>query len=146
MADYIVTSGELTSVANAIREKNGTNSSLSWPNGFVSGIGSGGGGTSDLTTAAVTIILTENTIENFISMGAITIGENAGAIFPDTELVEAQVYNIVLYKGLYELFTNTDTFVSVTGNATYEIDEESGDVKISVTGDCTITINTSRLG
>ena len=44
MADYIVTSGELTSVANAIREKNGTSSSLSWPNGFVSGIGSGGGG------------------------------------------------------------------------------------------------------
>ena len=44
MADYIVTSGELTSVANAIREKNGTNSSLSWPNEFVSGISSGGGG------------------------------------------------------------------------------------------------------
>lgn len=44
MADYIVTSGELTAVANAIREKNGTSSSLSWPNGFVSGISSGGGG------------------------------------------------------------------------------------------------------
>lgn len=44
MADYIVTSGELTTVANAIREKNGTSSNLSWPNGFVSGISSGSGG------------------------------------------------------------------------------------------------------
>lgn len=61
MADYIVTSEELTSVANAIREKNGTSSSLSWPNGFVSGIGSGGGGggSSDFSTAEVTFICTD---------------------------------------------------------------------------------------
>ena len=50
MADYIVTSGELTTVANAIREKNGTSSNLSWPNGFVSGISSGGGGSSDFVS------------------------------------------------------------------------------------------------
>ena len=43
MADYIVTSGELTTVADAIREKNGTSGSLSWPNGFVEGISSGSG-------------------------------------------------------------------------------------------------------
>ena len=56
MADYIVTSGELTTVANAIREKNGTSSSLSWPDGFVSGINSGsGGGSSDFSTATVTV-------------------------------------------------------------------------------------------
>lgn len=46
MSDYIVKDTELTSVANAIRTKGGTNSQLVFPNGFVSAIGniSGGGG------------------------------------------------------------------------------------------------------
>ena len=46
MSDYIVKDTELTSVANAIRIKGGTNSQLVFPNGFVSAIGniSGGGG------------------------------------------------------------------------------------------------------
>lgn len=47
MANYITTDTELTSVANAIRTKGGTSSSLTYPNGFVSAIEnipSGGGG------------------------------------------------------------------------------------------------------
>lgn len=46
MSDYIVKDTELTSVANAIRIKGGTNSQLVFPGGFVSAIGniSGGGG------------------------------------------------------------------------------------------------------
>lgn len=38
MADYLVTDTELTSIANAIRAKSEINSSLSFPNGFVSAI------------------------------------------------------------------------------------------------------------
>lgn len=39
MADYLVTDTELTNIANAIRTKGGTNSSLSFPTGFVNAIG-----------------------------------------------------------------------------------------------------------
>jgi hypothetical protein len=46
MTDYLVTDTELTSVANAIRTRGGTQAQLEWPNGFVSAIAaipSGGG-------------------------------------------------------------------------------------------------------
>lgn len=47
MANYLTTDTELTSVANAIRTKGGTNALLTWPNGFVDAISniSTGGGT-----------------------------------------------------------------------------------------------------
>lgn len=38
MAEYIVTDSELTSIADAIREKDGTSESLTFPNGFVNAI------------------------------------------------------------------------------------------------------------
>lgn len=46
MADYLVTDTELTSIANAIRTKGGTQAQLSFPTDFVSAINaiSGGGG------------------------------------------------------------------------------------------------------
>ena len=52
MANYLTTDTELTSIANAIRTKGGTSSSLTYPTGFVSAIdaiptGGGGGGSVD---------------------------------------------------------------------------------------------------
>lgn len=47
MADYKVTDTELTSIANAIRTKGGTQAQLEWPSGFISAIQAiptGGGG------------------------------------------------------------------------------------------------------
>ena len=38
MADYLTTTTELTSVANAIRNKGGTSAPLSYPTGFVSAV------------------------------------------------------------------------------------------------------------
>ena len=40
MANYTVTDAQLSSIANAIREKGGTSASLAFPSGFVSAIGS----------------------------------------------------------------------------------------------------------
>ena len=51
MADYKVTDTELTSIANAIRTKGGTQSQLEFPTGFVSAvqaIPSGGGGSTNI--------------------------------------------------------------------------------------------------
>lgn len=39
MADYLTTDTELTSVADAIREKGGTSEALTWPTGYVDAIG-----------------------------------------------------------------------------------------------------------
>lgn len=46
---YTATGSQLTAIADAIREKGGTNASLSFPSGFVSAIGeiSGGGGSAN---------------------------------------------------------------------------------------------------
>jgi hypothetical protein len=44
MTDYIATDTELTSVANAIRTKGGTNAQLEWPTEFVSAINAISGG------------------------------------------------------------------------------------------------------
>lgn len=57
MADYLVTDTELTSVANAIRNKGGTSASLSFPTEFVSAINAiptGGGGASNIVTGTFT--------------------------------------------------------------------------------------------
>ena len=54
MANYLTTDTEITSVANAIRTKGGTNASLTWPNGFVnaiSNISTGGGTVENAATA-----------------------------------------------------------------------------------------------
>lgn len=138
MADYIVTSGELTTVANAIRAKNGTSSNLSWPDGFVSGIssGSGGGGSSDFSIANVTVV-NGGTSPNATEIEFIGINPNndeLGMIF----ISNGGVYECVLYKNKCLINTNTDTFVSCAGNASYEIDDI--DVYITITGDCTITL------
>ena len=55
MSDYIVTDTELTSIADAIRTKGGTQADLVFPTGFVTAIGniSGGGGT-DTSDATLT--------------------------------------------------------------------------------------------
>lgn len=106
----------------------------------------GGGGSSDLSIAKVTVILTENSTSDFYGPSVVRVGANPGSI-GELELgTEEGEFNIVLYKGLYSTSTNTDTFVSVSGNATYEVDEEYGDVEISITGDCTITLNKKQMG
>ncbi len=153
MADYIVTSGELTSVANAIREKNGTSSSLSWPNGFVSGIGSGGGGSSDFSTANVTI---NATIENsggglkVYSVELINIGFNPflskntmkHVIVLSNGLNTAEV---VLYQGeqiLVDPSNNTNKLyiTSVSGNIEEELDMGEPTGSYFIKGDCTINV------
>ena len=136
MADYIVTSGELTTVANAIREKNGTSSNLSWPNGFVSGIssGSGGGGSSDFSTAEVTVVCNFDPL--MLPLPVIFEADleyPAGLsitlpLFPDT-------YTVPLYKGRLEVSGDSNWTVNCTGNIEYS------DNVFIITGDCTITIS-----
>lgn len=71
MADYLVTDTELTSIANAIRERGGTNASLEFPNGYVSAI-------QNLPTGAIAVEETTDanggTVKNII--GGINISND----------------------------------------------------------------------
>lgn len=98
MADYIVTSGELTTVANAIREKNGTSSSLSWPNGFVSGISSGGGGESDLNNP----IQLELAIDGNHLVTALTAGDIYALCQTGTPYFTVTAEQVATYHNLYK--------------------------------------------
>ena len=144
MADYIVTSGELTTVANAIRAKNGTSSSLSWPDGFVSGIGSGsgGGGESDFSTAEVTVnsstsLMYKLELSNYYDY------ENTGIMSPSIasgDIDGSIILNTILYKGqamciFVPISANTPN-ISVSGNI-----QDLGQQTYIITGDCTITIS-----
>lgn len=68
MADYLTTDTELTSVADAIREKGGTSAALVWPTGYVDAIGaieSGGG-------SAGPILNPLNGAEMYVENGSLT--------------------------------------------------------------------------
>lgn len=135
MADYIVTSGELTSVANAIREKNGTSSSLSWPNGFVSGIGSGGGGSSDFSTAEVTVVgETQSVIDWALRNSYFPYVANDELLI--TSNVKMGTYSAVLYKNSLTLIPYFPP--TVEGDAS--VVKEGKDVYVVITGNCTITV------
>ena len=136
MADYIVKDTELTSVANAIRTAGGTNSLLSFPNGFVSAVNniSGGGGSSDFSTAQVTII---NNAQSDFVLYFPNIFDNRVHGYLDSSDIDGSPVEAVLYKGACHItYTSDDTLnISVTGNATISRRE------VIVTGDCTITIS-----
>jgi hypothetical protein len=131
MADYIVKDTELTSVANAIRTAGGTNSLLSFPNGFVSAVGNiSGGGSSDFSTATLTVV--GGSISATIPFIQ-TLGDSQ-YIRGDNYTFETGTYDIVLYKNTAILMTEKP----VTGNA-----EPSGQEGIwLVSGDITIQGNT----
>lgn len=143
MSDYIVKDTELTSVANAIRIKGGTNSQLVFPNGFVSAIGniSGGGGSSDFSTAEVTIT---NNSGNEIKFSAPFYIAQYKAIqsFMWTNTEEPTINSTIIvplggmvFVGAEGLAQFTPQNTATTGNATVENGE------LIITGDCTITIS-----
>ena len=139
MADYIVTSGELTTVANAIRAKNGTSSNLSWPDGFVSGISSGsggGGGSSDFSTAEVAIVNNDEVTRDFY----LPIIDNINEPHASFGTIQVQQGNTNVTAILYENLCGCSILgggtVTVTGNATV-----IRPTMVAISGDCTITIS-----
>lgn len=153
MSDYIVKDTELTSVANAIRIKGGTNSQLVFPNGFVSAIGniSGGGGSSDFSTAEVTIVNSANinlaVIIPVLFEAAPPFNPNAQVIgFANIMANETIVFNVPLYKGHCVIVKGTSgdrmqgdtvatSFTVTSGSATSSLDG------VDITGDCSITVS-----
>lgn len=134
MADYIVKDTELTSVANAIRTAGGTNSLLNFPNGFVSAVNNiSGGGSSDFSTAEVT--LTISTLGLTLDMANIV--EQEGEEFSVFNAQESGVYKVILYKG--SAIAHSSYITATSGS----IASMGGNLYL-ITGDCTITISSNK--
>ncbi len=141
MADYIVKDTELTSVASAIRTAGGTNSLLSFPNGFISAVGNISGGSSDFSTATVTVSMSAGTFTlPVVVSGTSDISDEmpfSGCISYPISTGNGGTYTIALYKGsavgLFISDTNSCK-IEVTGNIVYQAGA------FLITGDGTITV------
>jgi len=98
----------------------------------------GGGGSSDFSTAEVTVVNQKNSDISFI-MPVIMEAEDdypATVLSTTTMLAHSTVHNVApLYKGEADATTDPGNTIAITGNATNE-----GEY-IFITGDCTITIS-----
>lgn len=137
MADYIVKDTELISVANAIRTAGGTSGLLTFPNGFANAINNISGGSSDFSTATVTIISNHPVSVEY--QGAIIFADmtdSVGYVDPNTSVA----FQVILYKGtaFAGLLSSGGADITVTGT-TGAVENDGTDLEI--TGDCTITIS-----
>ena len=137
---YIVTEEELTDVADAIRNQLESSEGLTFPNGFITGIGniSGGGGSSDFTTATVTI---NNESGYRVDMSIPTMNEDGflhTVLMIPSPMSTPVSAEVLLYKGKlaldYEAFDGAAE--SLEGNFYADDDIHS----YVITGDCYITL------
>lgn len=142
MSDYIVKDTELTSVANAIRTKGGTNLPLVFPNGFVTAVNNISGGGGDLSIANVTV---EDPDEYGVMVrGAYAMPANPIIEYGRTDVLEFSTHfgtkQVIMYKGVALVtFGLEGQSLEIEGDAEQLTDISIGLVK--VTGDCTITIS-----
>ena len=143
MSNYIVTDSELTSVANAIRTKGGTNGSLVFPGGFTSAITaiSGGGGSSDFTTAEVTVVgdMVSSTFAEIASLDNILENPPVDITIMEADTWFVGTYIVPLYKGTAFGALDIIRFgqtIQTSGDI-----ESIGENLYLITGDCTITIS-----
>ena len=102
---------------------------------------SGGGGSSDFSTATMTVVMNGTTsLVSILVPCAMTIEEDDFAsAFYDTEVLRDESPNIttcILYKGMAVAHFNCDpSKISATGSVEFE------GTDAFITGDCTITIS-----
>ena len=169
MSNYLVSDTELTSIANAIRTQNGSNSSLIFPNGFVSAINQlGSGGSGSIPSATITFNIVE-TSDGAIDDSAIvtayveflypkadvpgivedeyngTYAIQADWIFEDCKITIPLFYDEAIWYHTIEFNSDDDylgycnSVVSMSGDIETATDEY-GDTYYKITGDCTVTI------
>ena len=94
-----------------------------------------GGGGGDFTTAQVTIVMgSQNTEGGSVPMVAINQSDEISYVSMDA--TNPGTFQAVLYKGKQVLDNGLQSIESVSGNITYDDEDEI----YIITGDCTITI------
>ena len=104
--------------------------------------GSGGGGSSDFSTAEVTIV--NNCAEGSSILYCCIAMESPIHIIPAQSTTEisvdasaTQTINAILYKGKAEAYVESSSSIAVSASGNAEFDEYNTG---HITGDCTITI------
>lgn len=157
----IVTAANLSSIergVSAVAEEytpttwtNGNTVTATGLNNIEQGIVNAGGGSSDLSTAEVTVV---NSLSTFVSItfyGAIgdysedfdfspnTLPNCVCTKYAEQSRNTTEVYNLALYEEHGIMSMNSSYTVSVTGNIELLMTEEEY-VIYDITGDCTITV------
>ena len=99
---------------------------------------SSGGGSSDFSTAEVTVVNTHGSGLSLYGANTLDDGEDTGSTYGlGVAGNKTAVFSVILYKGTAWLNKGTSSsIVSVSGSA-----EKLGSSMVMVTGDCTITIS-----
>lgn len=130
---YITNSTELTSVANAIRTKGGTSSSLVYPAGFVSAIGDIPTGITPTGTKSITTNGTHD-VTNYASA---SVAVPASAVDSGTKSITTNgTHDVVGYASAsVNVPSSSPTLISksITANGTYNASADSADGYSSVT-------------
>ena len=143
----VVTAVKMNALETAVGEMNMSYTPNTWSDGDIltaskmnaleQAVASGGGGSSDFSTAEVTITLSgEGEVDGLT--GAILDTDNNVTVSIMNQVAEEQTYVIILYKGSAEITLQNVSFggiVTVSGNITRSYDS------YIVTGDGTITIS-----
>ncbi len=139
---YIVTEEELTDVADAIRNQLESSEGLTFPNGFITGIGNiSGGSSSDFSTA--TLSIDRGVLSSLVAYIA-CLDDNDNLVGRLTLPELTKDVTVILYKGSAELYINVSsgTYKGViSGNIT---DVSSGKLTFIITGDCTCTFSANK--
>lgn len=129
MADYITNDTELTSIANAIRTKGGTSTSLVYPSGFISAINAIPTGSS-IDVEALTI--TQNgtyTAPTGKAYSPITVSVQGGVLVTEATLANGGIIKSITASpvisgtlsitsnGTFDVASYASAFVSVAGSA-----------------------------
>jgi len=143
----IITATKLNNIESGVQSVSSSYTPTTWATGDIitatklnnieQGIANAGGGSSDFSTAEVTIA---NNTGSLVTFDSPLIEEDEGEFLVMNETIfnGERTLVIVLYKGRSASDINIDTTsdnITVTGNATYE------DQRLVITGDCTITIS-----
>lgn len=101
MANYLTTDTELTSIANAIRTKGGTNAQLTFPTGFVTAINniSTGGGAAEV---AATLYTANNGNKNSFSL------DNNGSYYSSGDV---SIFNAITVNAQYGMVADSNGYV-----------------------------------
>ena len=104
----------------------------------------GGGGSSDFSTAVMTVVIEETSTAESCEFyyAEIIDNEEFSGIIPNSSFSSREIL-IPLYKGVCEMYLrgNIPNTVSVNGNVTYEEYLDDNEGVFTITGDCTITIS-----
>lgn len=148
MSNYIVTDTELTSIANTIRTKGGTNGNLTFPNGFNSAINNiSGGGSSDFSKATLTIIVDSNTSGEGVPVGTgFYLGEDEKSTYIEEYFYVAESDTEV--EADFILNASGETEITFGNEVSVTIVSSSGDISVDISvgkhiylsGDATIHI------